>query len=482
MTALFQLTLREAHEKLKNKEITSRALTQAFFDRIQNTDEKVDAYLSLHKDAALERAQAIDKEGNFLNPLAGIPFANKPIIQVKGEECNAASKILEGFTPVENATVIEKLFSAGAISLGNANMDEFAQGSSTENSAYKKTKNPWDLSRVPGGSSGGSAAAVASDECIFALGTDTGGSIRQPAAFCGCVGLKVSYGRVSRSGVMAYASSFDTIGPLTKTVEDAALVLEAIAGNDPKDFTTPKMEVPKYSEHLDAPMKGKTIVFIKEFFESESLDPNIKAATKDILEKLEKEGAVIREVSIPELNYAIATYYLLVKSEGSTNLHRYDGIRYGHATNKAKTIDEVFELSRSEGFGSEVKRCIMLGTYTLSAGYYDAYYLKAAKVRRLIKQGFEKVFAECDAIIAPVSPFMPFQIEEKAEDPLAMYLADIYTVPANLAGIPSLSLPIAITNGLPIGIQIMGKQFDELGILQIGKYIENMVQFKRLQF
>ncbi|MBT4937471.1 Asp-tRNA(Asn)/Glu-tRNA(Gln) amidotransferase subunit GatA [Candidatus Peregrinibacteria bacterium] len=468
-------TIKQAHEKLKNKEISAVELTQMYLNKIKENDSNIDAYLNTFEESALKKAKEIDEKGDFSNPLTGIPYANKPIIAIKGEECNAASKILKGFKPVENATVTDKLIHSGAIALGNANMDEFAQGSSTENSAYKKTKNPHDTSRVPGGSSGGSAAAVSSGECIFSLGTDTGGSIRQPAAFCGCVGLKVSYGRVSRSGVMAYASSFDSIGHFTKNVEDSALVLESIAGNDPKDFTTPKVEVPKYSEQLESNLKGKKIAYIKEFMEHESLDPKIKENTESVLRKLEQEGAIIEEISMKELNYAIPTYYILAKAEGSTNLHRYDGIRFGHAAKDAHNINEVFSKSREEGFGDEVKRCIMLGTYTLSAGYYDAYYLKAARVRRIIKEAFDKVFEKFDAIIAPVSPFLPFKIGEKASDPLAMYAADMYTVAANLAGIPSLSIPTGTIDGLPTAVQIMGKQFNELGILQIGKKLEALL-------
>lgn len=468
------LTIKQAHKKLKNKEISTVELTQMYLDKIKENDSNIDAYLNTFEEAALKRAKDIDKKGDFSKPLTGIPYANKPIIAIKGEECNAASKILKGFKPVENASVTEKLLDAGAVALGNANMDEFAQGSSTENSAYKKTKNPHDTSRVPGGSSGGSAAAVAADECIFSMGTDTGGSIRQPAAFCGCVGFKLTYGRVSRSGVMAYASSFDTVGHFTKNVEDSALVLESIAGNDPKDFTTPKVEVPKYSEQLESDLKGKKIAYIKEFMENESLDPRIKENTEAVLKKLEQEGAIIEEVSMKELSYAIPTYYILAKAEGSTNLHRYDGIRFGHAAEDAHDINEVFSKTREEGFGDEVKRCIMLGTYTLSAGYYDAYYLKAARVRRLIKEAFDKVFEKFDAIIAPVSPFLPFKIGEKASDPLAMYAADMYTVAANHAGIPSLSIPTGTIDGLPTAVQIMGKQFDELGVLQIGKRLEEI--------
>ncbi len=479
---MFRLTLKEAHEKLKNKEISAKELVEAYFKRIEETDSHVDAYLSVHKEKALKKAEEIDTKGDFSNPLTGIPFANKPIICIEGEECNAASKILKGFKPVENATIIEKLFNAGAISLGNTNCDEFAQGSSTENSGIKKTKNPWNTKKVPGGSSGGSAVAVTMDQCIFSLGTDTGGSIRQPASFCGCTGLKVTYGRVSRSGVMAYASSFDTIGHFTKTVEDAAIILEATAGNDPKDFTTPKVEVPKYSENLDISMKGKKLAYVKEYMNSKSFDPKIKASVEKTIKQLENEGIIFEEISIPELDYAITCYYILAKSEGSTNYHKYDGIRYGHATKNAHTIHEVYEKSRDEGFGDEVKRCIMLGTYALSSGYYDAYYLKAAKVRRLIKESFDRAFEKYDAIIAPVSPFLPFDLGEKFGDPLSMYLADSYTVAANIAGIPSISIPTEIIDGLPTSVQIMGKQFDELGIIQIGKKVEEMSGFERLKY
>jgi aspartyl-tRNA(Asn)/glutamyl-tRNA(Gln) amidotransferase subunit A len=467
-------TIEQAHEQLKNKSISAKELTEMYLAAIDSQDQNIHAYLNTFHTSALKKAEEIDKNQDFNNILCGIPYANKPIISIKGEECNAASKILKGFTPVENSTVSQLLSDKQSIPLGNANMDEFAQGSSTENSAYQITKNPHDITRVPGGSSGGSAAAVAANQCIFALGTDTGGSIRQPAAFCGCVGLKVSYGRVSRSGVMAYASSFDTIGPLTKNVLDAAIVLESIAGHDLKDSTTPKITVPEYSKYLEAPIKGKKIAYIKEFMDHDTLDPQIKENTFEVMKKLEQSGVIIEEISMKELQYAIPCYYLLVKAEGSTNLHRYDGIRYGHTTDSAHDINEVFSQSREEGFGDEVKRCIMLGTYTLSAGYYDAYYLKAARVRRIIKEAFDNVFTKYDAIIAPVSPFLPFTIGEKSSDPLAMYLADMYTVPANLAGIPALSVPTGKINDLPAAVQIMGKQFDEQGILQIGKHIESI--------
>ncbi len=465
------MTIKELNLKLKNKEITAVQLVEEYFEKIDKIDKNIDAYLSLHKEKALEKAKEIDCKWDFSNLLTWIPFANKAIICIKDEECNASSKILEWYKPVENATVINKL--KGAISLGNVNCDEFAQWSSTENSWIKITKNPNDLTKVPWGSSWWSAAAVAADECVFSLWTDTWGSIRQPAAFCWVVWLKPTYGRVSRSWVMSYGSSFDTIGPITKTVEDAAIILEQIAGNDKNDLTTPNVEVPKYSENLDVNIKGRKIAFLKEFMNAEALDPKIKENIEWVINQLKKEWVEFEEVSIPELNYAIQTYYLLVKSEASTNLHRYDGIRYGHTTENAHTIKETFEKSRTEWFGQEVIRCIMLGTYALSSWYYDAYYLKAAKVRRLIKESFDKVFEKFDAIIAPVSPFLPFNIGEKTEDPLAMYLADFYTVPANLAGIPSISIPTGTIDNLPTAVQIMGKQFDELWIMQIAYSITN---------
>ena len=479
---MFRLTIKELQEKLTKQEITSIELVKTFLERIKKIDDKIGAYLSIMEARALKQAQEIDKTANIQSGLTGIPFANKALISIKGEECNAGSKILKNFKPIKNATVIDKLDKSGAICLGNTNMDEFAQGSSTENSGIQITKNPWDTKKVPGGSSGGAAAAVAADECVFALGTDTGGSVRQPAAFCGCVGLKVTYGRVSRSGVMAYGSSFDSVGAITKSVEDAALVLENIAGNDLQDFTTPKIAVPQYSANLESSLKGKKIAYIKEFMNNAALDPKIRTSIENLITALKKEGVLFEEISIPELDYAVACYYLLVKSEGSTNLHRYDGIRYGQATNQAKSIDDVYNFSRSEALGDEVKRCIMLGTYTLSAGYYDAYYLKAAKVRRLIKESFDQVFAKYNAVLAPVSPFLPFDIGEKSSDPLAMYLADVYTVSANLAGIPGVSLPIGVIDNLPTGVQILTKQFNEKELLEISYMIEKMVSFTRLKY
>ncbi|HPO06119.1 MAG TPA: Asp-tRNA(Asn)/Glu-tRNA(Gln) amidotransferase subunit GatA, partial [Candidatus Gracilibacteria bacterium] len=429
---LTRLSILELNQKLKNHEISAKELVQEHFKVIENQDPQIGAYLNLHQDEASLETSQIDQKANFDQVLTGIPFANKPVISIQGRECNAASKMLAGFKPVANATVINKLQDKQAICLGNTNMDEFAQGSSTEYSAYQKTANPWDLTRVPGGSSGGSAAAVAAHEAVFALGTDTGGSIRQPAAFCGCVGFKLSYGRVSRSGVFAYASSLDTVGIFSRSTEDAALVLNSIAGRDEKDLTTSPQIVPNYLEQLKTPRKYK-LALIKEFIDHPQLDPAIKEKTRQVLEQYQKEGHQIEEVSMPELEQAVSTYFILAKSEGSTNLHRYDGIRFGHHDEQAQDLNDLFTNSRSQGFGKEVKRCIMMGTYCLSAGSYDDYYLKAAKVRRVISNSFQKVFNTYDGIICPTSPFLPFKFGEKSSDPVAMYCADMYTTPASLA-------------------------------------------------
>lgn len=481
---MHNLTIAEANQKLKNKEITSVQLTQAVLDRIKKVEPQIDAYLTLIEQEALAQAEIIDTNGDFSHPLTGIPVGIKDVYCTKGVKTTAASKILENYIPPYDATVIKKLKDAGAIIIGKVNTDEFTMGSSTENSAFKTTKNPWDLNRVPGGSSGGSAAAVAADECIFSLGTDTGGSIRQPASFCSCTGLKNTYGRVSRYGVMSYASSFDSIGPLTKTVEDAAIVLEAIAGEDPKDATTLNAVVPKYSEEIKQDIKGMRIGIPKEFF-VEGLDPQVEKITRDAIAKFEELGAVIEEVSLPLTKYAIATYYLLVKSEASTNLARYDGIKYGHTTedSEAKELADIYSYSRTEGFGDEVKRAIMMGTYTLSAGYYDAYYLKAAKVRRLIKEEYDRVFEKVDILLAPVSPVLPFKIGANIDDPLAMYLVDILTVPVNLAGICGLSIPAGFAEEegkrLPVGVQLLGPQLGESKILKAGYHFQQNTNYHK---
>ncbi len=453
---------------LRSGTTSATDLTNQYLAKIKASP--LNAYISVTEDIALRQAGELDTSKDFSKPLAGIPIAVKDIICTKGIKTTAASKMLEDFIPPYSATVWEKLEDAGAILLGKTNCDEFAMGSSTENSAYGTTKNPHDHECVPGGSSGGSAAAVAGNEAVFALGTDTGGSIRQPANFCGCVGLKVTYGRVSRYGVMAYASSFDTIGPLTNSVADAAAVLEVIAGKDPRDATTPNTAVPQYTKSLEDPIAGKKIGLPKEFFNAEGCDPRIKAACEDAAKLLEKRGAIITEVSLPLTDYAIPTYYLLVKAEASTNMARYDGIRFGHSKTE-KDLAESYMASR-QAFGDEVKRAIMMGTFTLSSGYVDAYYKKAAAVRSKMKADYDRVFGEVDALLAPVSPTPPFKFGDKVDDPLQMYLADIFTVTANTVGIPSLAVPTGKIDGLPTGVQILGKQFDEAMILNLGWHLE----------
>lgn len=417
-------------------------------------------------------------EKNNEMPLHGIPFANKDVISHKNIPTQAASHMLEAFTPVKSAHVIECLESSGAVCLGNANTDEFAQGSSTENSYFGVTKNPWDTTRVAGGSSGGSAAAVAADLAVFALGTDTGGSIRQPASFCGVTGLKVSYGRVSRQGVFSYGSSLDSVGIFTKNVADISEILPIIAQKDSSDMTS----LPSYINTPLSQPTSKKYAYITEFLDNDSIDPRIRSDFERLLQTLTEDGAEIIPVSLPVLNAAIAVYYLIAKAEGSTNYHRYDGIRYGHHSTQATSLDELYALSRDEGFGKEVKRCILLGNYTLSAGQFDAYFMKAAKMRRLIHDAIQTTLADIDGIITPVSPFLPFPIGQKTDDILAMYLADMFTVPVNLAGNPAITLPVSVIDGLPNGIQIIGKTAGESSLLQTAHYIENLVGFTPLQY
>ncbi len=478
-------TIESALDALRSGKISAVDLVQDHITRIQNEDAEIGAFLSTRFDDALAEAKSLDDSGDFSAPLAGIPYTLKDVISVEGLKNTAGSKMLEDYIAPYSATVAQKLKNSGAILLGKVNTDEFTMGSSCENSALKSTKNPWNTTKVPGGSSGGSAAAVAKFFGYFSIGTDTGGSIRQPANFCGITGLKVSYGRVSRSGIISYASSFDSIGPLTRNVQDAALVLEIIAGTDSADKTTPAISVPKYSQTLknsEIPgnaLKGKKIGYIKEFMEAEGLNPAIRAEVEKTLEIAKSQGAEISEISLPLTEYAIPTYYLLVKAEASTNLARYDGIRFGKKV-EAENLEELYKKTREEGFGPEVKRAIMMGTYTLSAGYYDAYYLKAAKVRRLIKEEYETAFASVDALIAPVSPFPAFGIGEKNENILEMYLADIFTVTANLAGICGLSIPTGKVDEMPTGVQILGKSFDEENILTIGSALEKELGFETL--
>lgn len=466
---LNQLTAHEIINLIRKKKITAYEVMQDIFNQIDRVDNLIRAFLFLNKEEALKQAKEIDikvKNGEKLPPLAGVAVAIKDIIATQGTETTCGSKILKGFVPPYNATVINKLKEAGAIIIGKTNMDEFAMGSSTENSAFFSTHNPWDLKRVPGGSSGGSTAAVAADETLIALGTDTGGSVRQPASLCGMVGLKPTYGRVSRYGLIAYASSLDQIGPITKDVTDCALLMKVISGHDNMDSTSVNLEVPDYLKSCQAGIKDLKIGVPKEYF-IEGIDQEVKDALDKALKIFEKLGAKIEEASLPHTEYSLPTYYLIATAEASSNLARYDGVQYGYRTEDYKDLSSMYQKTRSEGFGSEVKRRIMLGTYALSTGYYDAYYLKAQKVRTLIKEDFDKVFSKYDILVTPTSPTPAFKLNEKVSDPLTMYLSDIYTVPINLAGIPAISLNCGYSKSdLPIGLQIIGKHFSEETILR----------------
>lgn len=478
---LFQLTAHEIRDKIRKKEVSSKEITTAALERIEKVDSKIEAFMHVSGDRALQWAEAVDKklqEGDELSDLAGIPMVMKDNMCTEGIPTTCSSKILENFVPPYNATVTEKLYQSKAILVGKANMDEFAMGSSTENSAFKVTKNPWDLDSVPGGSSGGSAAAVASDEVFYALGSDTGGSIRQPASFCGLVGLKPTYGLVSRYGLIAYASSLDQIGPLTKDVEDCALVLNAIAGHDPMDSTSAEGAAKDYKKALVQDVKGLKIGIAKEYF-GEGIDEDVKKAVYAAIELLKSLGADYEEVSLPHTEYALPAYYIIASSECSSNLARFDGIRYGYRTESYENLRDLFVNTRSEGFGEEVKRRIMLGTYALSSGYYDAYYKTALQVRTLIKQDFDKAFEKFDVLIAPTTPTTAFKIGEKTGDPLQMYMSDICTVPINIAGIPAISIPCGFKNGLPIGLQIMGKHFDESTLLRAAYTFEQNTDFHK---
>jgi len=458
------LSLAALRKQIANGKMQPVEAAQALLDRIAAVDDRIGAYLSYDAEALL--AQARDADTSL--PLGGVPISIKDILNVEGQPCGCASKILGNYTAVYDATAIGKLKAAGAIPFGRVNMDEFAMGSSTENSAIQKTANPWDLERAPGGSSGGSAAVVAADEAYAALGTDTGGSIRQPAAFCGCVGLKPSYGRVSRYGLVAFASSLDQIGPLTKTVEDSALLLQAIAGRDPMDSTSLDEPVPDYTATLDQGVKGMKIGLPKEYFTG-GIDPEVQQAVEAAVKQFESLGAEIVEVSLPHTEHAVAVYYILATAEASANLARFDGVRYGHRAENPKDLLDHYCRTREEGFGPEVKRRIILGTYVLSSGYYDAYYLRAQKVRTLIRQDFLNAYSKVDLLICPTSPTPAFKLGERTADPLQMYLADIFTIAANLAGICGISLPCGFTSGspkLPIGLQLMGKSFDEVTLLR----------------
>ncbi len=466
---LYELTAHELSELLRKREISSRDIVDDIYDRIEDVEEKVRAYITLTKEEALKQAEEADrrlKENDNVGPLTGIPIAVKDNMCTKGVKTTCASKMLENFIPPYDATVIEKIRQTGMVMLGKTNMDEFAMGSSTENSRFFETRNPWDIERVPGGSSGGSAAAVASGEAVLALGSDTGGSIRQPASLCGIVGMKPTYGRVSRYGLISYASSFDQIGTFSRDVRDCALFLSAISGYDPKDSTSANVEVPDYAGSLTGDIKGIKVGLPKEYF-GEGLDGSIREAVMNAVKVMEGLGAEIVEVSLPHAEYAIATYYLVATAEASSNLARFDGVKYGHSHMGAATVEEMSKLSRQEGFGKEVKRRIMLGTYALSAGYYDAYYLKALKVRTLIRDDFDKAFEKCDALISPTSPSVAFRFGEKTENLLEMYMNDIFTVMLNLAGIPGISVPCGLVREMPVGIQFIGKAFDEARLLNL---------------
>ncbi len=478
---LTDLTIHELSARFRQNDATPTEAAREYLDRIAALDPKVKAYLTVTAEAALARAAEADarfKTGAPLGPLDGVPLGLKDVLCTRGVRTTAGSKILEGFVPPYDATVVARLARAGAVILGKLNMDEFAMGSSTENSGYFATRNPWDLSRVPGGSSGGSAAAVAADLAAATLGTDTGGSIRQPAAFCGTVGLKPTYGRVSRYGLIAFASSLDQIGPFAKDVEDAALMLQAIAGHDPMDSTSAAVPVPDYAAGLGQGVEGLKVGIPAEYF-IEGLDPEVETAVRAAIEILKGLGAKTESVSLPHTEYGLAAYYVIGPAEASSNLARYDGVKYGLRVPGARDLIDMYSRTRGAGFGAEVKRRVMLGTYALSAGYYDAYYGKAQKVRTLVQRDFQKAFERVDVIVAPTTPSAAFRTGEK-EDPLSMYLNDVFTIPVNLAGLPGVSVPAGFTKGgLPVGLQVIGKAFDEAAVLRTAKAYEGATEWHK---
>lgn len=477
---LYEMTAHELSGMLRNRKLGVVELTQAYLNRIDEIDSKVGSYITVSRDEALKQAEKLQGEfdsGADLPPLAGIPAAVKDNMCTEGIPTTCASKILNNFVPPYNATVVEKLYEQKTVLLGKLNMDEFAMGGSTENSYFKQTRNPWNTDRVPGGSSGGSAASVAGGETVFALGSDTGGSIRQPAAFCGVVGMKPTYGAVSRYGLVAFASSLDQIGPLTRDVTDCALVLNAITGHDRMDSTSASVKHPDYTKTLINDVKGMKIGIPKEYI-GEGIHAEVKMAILEAAETFRKLGATCGECSLPITEYAIPAYYLVSSAEASSNLARYDGIKYGYRSEKYTDLLDLYKQTRSEGFGPEVKRRIMLGTYALSSGYYDAYYKKALQVRTLIRKGFDEVFSKFDLVLGPTAPTTAYKIGEKVDDPLAMYLGDIYTVSANIAGLPALVLPCGFDKeALPIGLQLIGKPFDESLLLQAAYTFEQNTGF-----
>ncbi|QMV41023.1 Asp-tRNA(Asn)/Glu-tRNA(Gln) amidotransferase subunit GatA [Cohnella cholangitidis] len=481
--SVFDLRLAELHNRLQNKQLSVAELVEQSIKRISDTDDKIGAFLALNEAGARKEAEALDAQlaaGGERGLLFGVPAGIKDNIVTEGLRTTCGSKFLENHDPIYDATVVTKLRAAQSVTIGKLNMDEFAMGGSNENSAYHPVRNPWDLERVPGGSSGGSAAAVAAGQVYFTLGSDTGGSIRQPAAYCGVVGLKPTYGLVSRFGLVAFASSLDQIGPITKNVEDSAYVLQAIAGHDERDTTSAKVDIPDYLSALTGDVKGLRIGVPKEYL-GQGIDPQVKERVLEALKVFESMGAAWEEISLPHTEYAIATYYLLASSEASSNLARFDGVRYGvRADNPANLID-LYRRSRSEGFGPEVKRRIMLGTYALSSGYYDAYYKKAQQVRTLIKQDFDNAFEKYDLIIGPTAPTPAFKLGAQVGDPLTMYLNDICTIPVSLAGVPAISIPCGSADGLPVGLQIIGKPFDERTVLRAAHAFESQTGFHDLR-
>lgn len=479
---LYNLTAHELSKKLKGKEISCTELIESVYKRIEAVEPMINAFNTLTKELALNKAKELDQTNHeprtTNNSLPGIPIAIKDNMCTTGIPTTCSSKILKDYIPPYNATIVELLLEAGMIPVGKTNLDEFAMGSSTENSAFRTTKNPWDTKKVPGGSSGGAAASVAADETILSLGSDTGGSIRQPASFCGVVGLKPTYGRVSRYGLIAFASSLDQIGPITKDVTDSALLMNVIAKHDPKDSTSANIATPDYTKSLVKDVKGLKIGLPKELF-GEGIDDSVKRSVMDAVKLLERLGAVKKEVSLPSLKYALAVYYIIAPAEASSNLARYDGVHYGLRSEKQKDLMEMHLNTRREGFGPEVKRRIMIGTYALSSGYYDAYYLKAQKIRTLIKEDFERTFKEVDVIITPTCPTVAFGIGEKTSDPLSMYLSDIATIPVNLAGIPAISIPCGFDRHLPVGLQIIGRAYDEETLFRTAYTFESETDFHK---
>ena len=481
---MHRTTITQARELLNSKKLSSVQLTEAIFARIDAVEDKVKAFTHLMREKAIEQAKVADTRiaKGEEQPLLGVPIALKDLICTQGSRTTCASKILDQFVAPYNATVVNRLNAAGAVIVGKTNMDEFAMGSSNENSSHHTTMNPWALDRVPGGSSGGSAAAVAAHQCIAALGSDTGGSIRQPAGFCGVTGLKPTYGRVSRFGLVAFASSLDQIGPITKSVADAATLMNVIGGKDDLDSTSADVPLPDFTQALDQDVKGMKLGIPKEYFTG-GMQPEVEKSVQEGIRTLESLGMQMVEVSLPHLDYAVATYYIIACAEASTNLSRYDGVKYGYRSSNSDNLVNMYKNTREEGFGEEVKRRIILGTFVLSSGYYDAYYLKGQQVRTLIKQDFENALEKCDVIAAPVTPYPAFKLGEKLDDPLQMYLADIYTISANLAGIPAMSIPCGFVGeeNLPIGLQLMGKHFDEANLIAVGHKFQQATDFHTQQ-